>query len=60
VTEPSGVVELSVQPGSRLWLALCVGVGAALVLAALLLAAGELLISLRQPAVEALVVERIR
>ena len=52
------VVELAPAPASRLWVALVLGVGAAILGAAAVLVLGEVFLALKRPVLEALLVSR--
>ena len=56
----AGVVELTVQPMSRLWTAIFVGLGAGILAAACLLVLGEVFASMKLPAMEALILMRLK
>ena len=58
VPEESAVVEMAVQPISRLWIAVSMAFGSGLLLAAVVLVLGEVLVSMRQPILEALILTR--
>jgi hypothetical protein len=49
-------VEFSAAPASRLWIAICIGLGGAIFFACLLLGCGEILFSLKRHVLEAIVV----
>ncbi len=57
---PAGVVEVAVQPPVRLWVAVSLGCGAALLGAALLLVLGEVFVSMKGPVLEALILAGMR
>jgi hypothetical protein len=52
-------VEFSVSPASRLWIAICIGVGGAILFACLVLGFGEVLLSLKRYVLEAIVTRKI-
>ena len=58
VPDEPAVVEMAVQPISRLWVVMSIAVGAGILLAATVLVLGEILIALRQPILEALILAR--
>lgn len=53
-------MEVAVQPPVRLWVAVSLGCGAALLGAALLLVLGEVFVSMKGPVLEALILAGMR
>jgi hypothetical protein len=52
-------VEFAPEPASRLWIAICLGVGGAIFFACLFLGLGEVLLSLKRQVLEAIVQPKI-